>query len=70
VLGKARLQDSLYTIACRRRIYKLLQTRINTIFIDRHSTLFEITIIEIIYIRDKKVSARKIIFNSLLSITS
>jgi hypothetical protein len=57
--GKAGLQDNLYTLACRRRRSKLLQTSINTILISRHSTLSEITVTERKYICDKKLVQEK-----------
>jgi hypothetical protein len=63
--GKVGLQDNLYTVACRGRRSKLLQTRINTILISRHSTLSEITVTKRKYTRDKKLAQEKIIFNAL-----
>jgi hypothetical protein len=59
MLEKAGFWDNLYTLACRRRRSKLLQTSNNTILTCRHSTSSEITVTERKYIRDKKLVQEK-----------
>jgi hypothetical protein len=54
--GETGFYDNLYTLACRRRRYKLLQTSIDTILISGNSTLSKITVTE----KKKHTSDRKL----------
>jgi hypothetical protein len=48
-----------FTLACKQRIYKQLQTNINTILISAHSSSFEITVTEKKHTCDKKLVQKK-----------
>jgi hypothetical protein len=58
-VGEGWVLGNLYTLACRQRISKLLQTRNNTILSSKHSTSSEIIVIERKYISDKKLVQEK-----------